>query len=75
MNDGNKVRSWGQIVLILIGVAIGTGLVLGLLTLLFPVPQFLWKGGIGAVVGLTAAVLIGQRHAGLKGDSKRDSSN
>ena len=61
MANQGKVRGWGQIVLILVVVAFGTGLLLGVFSLLFPVPQFLWKGGIGAVVGIAAALLIAER--------------
>jgi hypothetical protein len=56
-----KARGWGQIAFILVVVAFAAGLLLGGLNLLFPVPQFLWKGGIGAVVGIAAAILIAQR--------------
>ena len=61
MSDHGKRRGWGQIVLILVMVGLGAGLLLAGLNLLFPVPQFLWKGGIGAVVGMAAAVLIAER--------------
>ena len=61
MTDQGKARGWGQIILILVVVAFAAGLLLAGLNLLFPVPQFLWKGGIGAVVGMAAAVLIAER--------------
>ena len=61
MANQGKMRGWLQIVLILVVVAFGAGLLLGALNLVFPVPQFLWKGGIGAVVGITAALLIAER--------------
>jgi hypothetical protein len=70
MTDQRKVRGWGQIVLILAGVAFATGLLLGALNLLFPVPQFLWKGGIGAVVGIATALLIAERQGATQ--SKED---
>ena len=63
MADRGKVRGWGQIVLILVVVALATGLLLGGLNLLFPIPKFLWRGGIGAVVGMAAALLIAERRA------------
>ena len=66
MNDETKARGWGQIILILVVVAVAAGLLLGLLNMLFPVPQMLWKGGIGAVVGIAAAILIAQRRAAKK---------
>lgn len=66
MTNQPKIRGWGQIVLILVVVAFGTGLLLGILNLLFPVPQFLWKGGIGAVVGITAALLIAERQGATR---------
>jgi hypothetical protein len=66
MANQGKIRRWGQIVLILVVVAFGTGLLLGVLNLLFPVPQFLWKGGIGAVVGITAALLIAERQGATR---------
>ena len=61
MSDQEKARGWGQIVFILVVVAFAAGLLLAGFNLLFPVPQFLWKGGIGAVVGIAAAVLIAER--------------
>jgi hypothetical protein len=61
MTNQGKARGWGQIALILVVVAFAAGLLLGGLNLLFPVPQFLWKGGIGAVVGIAAAILIAER--------------
>jgi hypothetical protein len=61
MSNRGKARGWGQIVLILVVVAFAAGLLLAGLNLLFPVPQFLWKGGIGAVVGIAAALLIAER--------------
>jgi hypothetical protein len=66
MANQGKIRGWAQIVLILVVVAVGTGLLLGVLNLLFPVPQFLWRGGIGAVVGMTAALLIAERQGATR---------
>ena len=56
--------------MILVVVAFAAGLLLGALNLLFPVPQFLWKGGIGAVVGIAAALLIAERQGAT--ESKDD---
>lgn len=52
--------------MILVVVALATGLLLGVSSLLFVVPQFLWKGGIGAVVGIAAALLIAERQGATR---------
>lgn len=63
MENQTKVRGWGEIVLILLGVALGIGLLLGLIgTVLHLSPSFT-VGGIGGGVGVVAAMLISQRRA------------
>ena len=62
-NDNAKVPGWGKIVLILVAVAFAVGGLLGLINALVGVPIILFKGGIGAAVGVAAVILMAQRRA------------
>ena len=56
---------WGKIILILVGVAVATGLLLGLMGRLFDLPAAVTGGGIGASVGAVAALLLARRRAAM----------
>lgn len=57
--------SWVAIIAILVAVAVGTGLLVGLLGTLMPLPRWLPTTALGASVGAVAALLIGRRRAQL----------
>jgi len=56
---------WGKIILVLIGVAVATGLLLGSMGRLFGLPAGVTGGGIGASVGVVAALLLARRRAAM----------
>jgi hypothetical protein len=56
---------WGKIILILVAVAVATGLLLGLMGTLFDLPAAVTGGGIGASVGVVAALLLARRRAAM----------
>ncbi len=64
-NDNQEPLGWVAIIAILVGVAFATGLLLGFVGTLFGLPPSLMKGGIGATVGVVAAVLITGRRAAI----------
>ena len=63
--ENTKVLGWGMIIAIMVGVALATGLLLGLLGELLRLPPGWTKGGIGATVGVVGAFLIMRRRAAL----------
>lgn len=64
--DNTKVLGWGTIIAILVGVAVVTGLLLGLMNRLFGLSPGITGGGIGASVGVVGATLIARRRAAMK---------
>lgn len=58
-----KVNSWSTIILILLLVALVSGLVLGVLGELVNMSPTLRITGIGSVVGITAAFLVSRKIA------------
>ena len=65
-----KMLGWWKIILILVGVAVVSGLLLGVLGDLLGLPQSMRSGGIGVTVGIVAAFLITRRRAGFNGQDK-----
>ncbi len=66
MAEGDsKVMSMGQIVLIMIGVALVLGLVFGAIGGLTGLPPGITGAGIGAAVGLLGVLLLNKRKAAL----------
>jgi hypothetical protein len=53
-----KILSWWKIIAILLGVAIASGLFLGLLGNWLGLPPGMRSGGVGTCVGIAAAVLL-----------------
>lgn len=62
-----KILSWWTIILVLIGVALLSGLFFGLLGELLGLSTSMKGGGIGAAVGIVAASLIARRRAAING--------
>lgn len=65
-NENAKVPGWGKIILILIAVGFAVGGLLGLINALIGVPVILFKGGIGAAIGMAAVFLMAQRRAAIE---------
>jgi len=61
--DNTKVLGWGTIILILVGAAVVTGLLLGLMSSLLGLSTRTIGGGVGASVGVLGAILIARRRA------------
>ena len=61
--ENMKILSWWMIILILVGVALVTGLLFGLLGDLLGLSPSMKSGGIGVSVGVVAAFLIARRTA------------
>lgn len=70
MKDHTRVRGWGEIILILVGVTVVIGMLLGLMNTLYALPPILTTGGIGGGVGFVAAILITQRRAAIEQQKK-----
>ena len=66
MKDNQKVLGWGAIIAILVGVAVVTGLLLGLTGKLLNLSSKWTTGGVGAAVGILAAGWIAHRRAALQ---------
>lgn len=64
MTEPAQVMSWGRLILILLAVALATGLTLGVLGELFGITLNA-GAGIGAATGIVAALLITRRRAAL----------
>lgn len=65
MSSENKASpGWVKIIVILVVVAFATGLLFGFMGVLFGLPPSLTRGGVGASVGIVAAVLIARRRQG-----------
>lgn len=60
-----KVPGWGTIIMTLVGVAVVTGLLLGLMSWLFGLSPRVAGGGVGVSVGVVGAALIARRRAAL----------
>lgn len=60
-----KPLGWGKIVAIMVGVALVTGLLLGLAGELLGLSSSWTGGGVGAVVGVAGAILIARRRTTL----------
>lgn len=58
-----KIYSWWSIILILVGVALVSGLLFGLLGDLLNLSPGMKSGGIGVSTGIVAAFLIARRRA------------
>ena len=65
MAASDAPMSWPKIIGILLLVALGTGLLLGLLTQVIDLGGGAVGGGIGGATGITAAQLITQRRRAL----------
>ena len=65
-----KMLGWWKIILILVGVAVVSGLLLGVLGDLLGLPQNMRSGGIGISVGIVAAFLIARRRAAFNDQNK-----
>ncbi len=63
IDENMKILSWWTIILILVGVALVSGLLFGLLGDLLGLSQSMKSGGIGVSVGVVAAFLIVRRTA------------
>lgn len=63
--DHTKVLGWGTIIAILVGVAVVTGLLLGLMVELLGLSSRWTTGGLGATVGVVGAFLVARRRAAL----------
>jgi hypothetical protein len=61
-----KILSWWTIIVILVGVAIVSGLLFGLLGDLLGLSTTMKSGGMAGAVGITAAILIARRQAAIK---------
>jgi hypothetical protein len=71
MAAADAPMSWGKIILILLVVALGTGLVFGLLTELVGLSSGAAGGGIGGATGVTAAYLITQRRHAIAAQQRQ----
>lgn len=66
-----KVMSMGQIIAIMIGVALVLGLVIGAIGSVTGISPGITGGGIGAAVGLIGVLLLNKRKAALA-EQKRE---
>lgn len=69
--EKTKALGWGMIIATLVGVAFVTGLLLSLMGTLFNLSPNLTKGGIGASVGVVAALLLTRRRAAIAEQNNR----
>lgn len=60
--------TWTKIVLILLGVGLGAGLLLGGLGSVFELSASFTTSGVGAAIGVTAALLLTRRSVDLKSE-------
>ena len=65
MESETNPLGWGKIILVMVVVAVATGLLLGLLDRLFGLPSAMTGVGIGASVGVVGAHLIARRRAAM----------
>ena len=65
VDNNTKVLGWGTIIAILLGVAVVTGLLLGLLGETVGLSPFFRQATLGVVVGVAAAILIARRAAAV----------
>jgi hypothetical protein len=70
-NDRTKVLGWGTIIAILVGVALVTGLLLGLMRSTLGLSTSMTGGGIGASVGVVGAILVARRQAAIARQNNR----
>ena len=66
LKENNQVFGWGKIILLLVVIAFGAGLILGLLDHFIGLAPGIKAGGVGASVGVAAALLIAQRRAAMR---------
>lgn len=72
MTEGEqKVMSMGQIILIMVGIALVLGLVVGGIGGYFGFPPGIAGGGIGAAVGFIGVLLLNKRKAALAAQKSR----
>ena len=69
--DGTRILGWGMIIAIMAGMAVVTGVTLGLMNVLFGLSPRWATGGVGAVVGVVGALLVAQRWAALERQKNR----
>ena len=69
--ENAKALGWGTIIAILVGVAVVTGLLLGLMSEALGLSSRMTGGGIGASVGVVGALLIARRRAAMAQQNKR----
>lgn len=66
-----RPMSWGMILLIMVVIALGTGLVLSGLRKLLGLSGGFATTGVGAAVGVASAILITRRRAALAAQEKQ----
>lgn len=69
--ENPKVLGWGTIIAILVGVAVVTGLLLGLSSGLLGLSPSMTGGGVGASVGVVGALLVARRRAAIAQQNNR----
>ena len=69
--DNTKVLGWGRVIATMVGVAVVTGLLLGLMGELLGLSSRWTRGGLGAVVGVVGAIMIARRRAALDRQKNR----